>query len=180
MSLTTCATILVLPTWNREEQPSFTVAQVKQIIDAANEPYKTVFWLVAETGIRRAEICGLNVGDVDLNEQAITVQRSRWKSKLKQPKNGKKRFFALSPQLTQDRNEGNELSNWLAPFQRCLEERLDHHFTSRAGRSFASVGFDFRHRVQQTLLDSRRRPHRQRDFDSSHVAGEGILHTESH
>jgi integrase len=77
------------------------VAQVKQIIDAANEPYKTVFWLVAETGIRRGEICGLNVGDVDLNEQAITVQRSRWKSKLKRPKNGKKRFFALSPQLAE-------------------------------------------------------------------------------
>jgi len=56
---------------------------------------------VAETGIRRGEICGLNVGDVDLNEQAITVQRSRWKSKLKRPKNGKKRFFALSPQLTE-------------------------------------------------------------------------------
>jgi integrase len=36
-----------------------------------------------------------------LNEQAITVQRSRWKSKLKRPKNGKKRFFALSPQLTE-------------------------------------------------------------------------------
>jgi integrase len=59
--------------------------KVKQIIDAANEPYKTVFWLVAETGIRRGEICGLNVGDVNLNEQAITVQRSRWKSKLKRP-----------------------------------------------------------------------------------------------
>jgi len=35
---------LVLPTWNREEQPSFMVEQVKQIIDAANEPYKSVFW----------------------------------------------------------------------------------------------------------------------------------------
>jgi integrase len=92
---------LVLPAWNREEQPSFTVEQVKQIIDAANEPCKTIFWLVAETGIRRGEICGLNVGDVNLNEQAITVQRSRWKSKLKRPKNGKKRFFALSPQLTE-------------------------------------------------------------------------------
>jgi integrase len=92
---------LVLPTWNREEQPSFTVEHVKQIIDAANEPCKTIFWLVAETGIRRGEICGLNVGDVSLDEQAITVQRSRWKSKLKRPKNGKKRFFALSPQLAE-------------------------------------------------------------------------------
>jgi len=51
--------------------------------------------------IRRGEICGLNVGDVSLDEQAITVQRSRWKSKLKRPKNGKKRFFALSPQLAE-------------------------------------------------------------------------------
>jgi len=92
---------LVLPAWNREEQPSFTVEQVKQIIDAASEPCKTIFWLVAETGIRRGEICGLNVGDVSLDEQAITVQRSRWKSKLKRPKNGKKRFFALSPQLAE-------------------------------------------------------------------------------
>ena len=64
--------------------------------------------LVAETGIRRGEICGLNVGDVDVNRCIIVVQRSRTKkSKLKAPKAGlrngvvKKRVFSLSPSLTE-------------------------------------------------------------------------------
>ena len=64
--------------------------------------------LVAETGIRRGEICGLNVGDVDVNQCTVVVQRSRSKkSKLKATKAGlrngfvKKRVISLSPSLTE-------------------------------------------------------------------------------
>lgn len=61
-----------------------------------------------EAVIRRGEICGLNVGDVDVSRCIIVVQRSRTKkSKLKAPKAGlrngvrKKRVFSLSPSLTE-------------------------------------------------------------------------------
>ena len=64
--------------------------------------------LIDPIGIRRREICGLNVGDLDVNRCIIVVQRSRTKrSKLKAAKAGlrngviKKRIFSLSPSLTE-------------------------------------------------------------------------------
>ena len=94
---------LELPDWEKGEQPCFSVKEIAQIIERSPQPYKTVWRLVAETGIRRGEICGLNVGDVDVNRCILVVQRSRTKkSKLKAPKAGlrngvvKKRVFSLS------------------------------------------------------------------------------------
>lgn len=99
---------LELPHWVKSEQPCFSVEQIAQIIEKSPEPYKTVWRLVAETGIRRGEICGLNVGDVDVNQRIIVVQRSRTKrGKLKAPKagvrngQGKRRVFSLSPTVAE-------------------------------------------------------------------------------
>jgi len=39
----------------------------KRIIDAAEPPYDTIFWLVAQTGIRRGEVCALDVAHVNLD-----------------------------------------------------------------------------------------------------------------
>ena len=97
---------LELPKWTRGEQPCFSVDQIRQIIQSSNEPYKTIWRLVAETGIRRGEICGLNVGDVKGN--ILVIQRSVTKRrKLKSPKAGvrngqvKKRVFSLSAGLVE-------------------------------------------------------------------------------
>jgi integrase len=64
--------------------------------------------MVAEVGIRRGEICGLNVGDVDLVNRIMVVQRSVTKlRKLKSPKAGvrngiiKRRVFSLSASLVE-------------------------------------------------------------------------------
>ncbi len=99
---------LELPNWEKGDQPCFSVEEIGRIIERSPQPYNTVWRLVAETGIRRGEICGLNVGDVDVNRCIIVVQRSRTKkSKLKAPKAGlrngvvKKRVFSLSPSLTE-------------------------------------------------------------------------------
>jgi integrase len=99
---------LELPDWEKAEQPCFSVGEISRIIDHSPQPYKTVWRLVAETAIRRGEICGLNVGDVDVNQRIIVVQRSRTKrGKLKAPKAGvrngqvKRRVFSLSPSLTE-------------------------------------------------------------------------------
>src|ERR1039458_4669488 len=75
--------------WQKEEQPCYSVETIVRIIERSPRPYNTVWRLVAETGIRRGEICGLNVGDLDVNQRIIAVQRSRTKnSKLKAPKAG--------------------------------------------------------------------------------------------
>lgn len=99
---------LSLPEWEKDEQPCFSFAEIAQIIQRSPQPYNTVWRLVAETGIRRGEICGLNVGDVDVNRCILVVRRSRTKKgKLKAPKAGlrngvvKKRVFSLSPSLTE-------------------------------------------------------------------------------
>ena len=41
---------------------------MKRIIAASKAPYDTLWRLVAETGIRRGEACGLNVADVDFDK----------------------------------------------------------------------------------------------------------------
>ena len=63
-----------LPEWEKEEQPCFSVDEIARIIERSPQPYNTVWRLVAETGIRHGEICGLNVGDVDVNQCIIVVQ----------------------------------------------------------------------------------------------------------
>ena len=91
---------LDMPTYVREEQPSFSPEEVAQIIAASKPPYNVVWALAAECGIRRGEIAGLNVGDVSLNERIIAVRRSVTKRRqLKSPKNNKPRVFAISSQL---------------------------------------------------------------------------------
>lgn len=44
----------------------FSVEQVQQIIDAAERPFDLCFWLMWEAGIRRGEVCALDVRHVDL------------------------------------------------------------------------------------------------------------------
>jgi integrase len=91
---------LDLPTYVREEQPSFSPEDVEKIIAASKPPYGIIWALAAECGLRRGEIAGLNVGDVSLKDRIIAVRRSVTKrQQLKSPKNGKPRVFAISSQL---------------------------------------------------------------------------------
>ncbi len=99
---------LEIPDWVKEDQPCFSLTQIAQIIAHSPQPYKTVWWLVYETGIRRGEVCGMNVGDVNVNQRIIIVQRSKTlKGRLKAPKAGvrngvvKSRVFSLSPSLAE-------------------------------------------------------------------------------
>jgi hypothetical protein len=48
---------IVLPTMNVPDKKWFTEEQMKQIISEASEPYKSMFWICAETGSRGGELC---------------------------------------------------------------------------------------------------------------------------
>ena len=93
---------LILPKKQLVDQPSLTPEQAREIIRKADEPFKSVFWLVAETGMRGGEVCGLFVEDVDLKTRIIHVRRSAWRGKIQTPKTGNAvRQFLISENLAQ-------------------------------------------------------------------------------
>lgn len=117
---------VVLPRIEKQEQPIYSPQQVQKIMLATPAPYNILIWVLAETGIRRGELCGLNVGDVNFEEGSITVQRSLWSKHLTSPKNGKKRVFAISDLLVkelQEHTQGRALTEPL--FLSVRGKRLD-------------------------------------------------------
>jgi len=67
----------------------FTVEQVRAIIAATSQPWKTFFTLAAMSGLRAGELLGLQVGDLDFDRRLIHVRRSAWYGKAQSPKTAK-------------------------------------------------------------------------------------------
>lgn len=62
----------------RLEARFFTPHQVRQIIERAEEPFRTMFTVLAMTAMRAGELCGLTVDDLDFEHRIIQVRRSVW------------------------------------------------------------------------------------------------------
>lgn len=92
---------LVKPKYQPRPQPFFSVETAKRIIDAASEPYTTIYQTVFETGIRRGEICALRSSDVDVPNRAIVVNGAVSRGELKGTKSSKSRAFAISEPLVE-------------------------------------------------------------------------------
>jgi integrase len=91
---------VVLPKRHRVARRFFSVAEVQRILAATSEPYHTFYWLAVETGMRAGELCGLRVGDFDLERGLVSVRQSVWRGKFQSPKSENAvRCFALSPRL---------------------------------------------------------------------------------
>ncbi len=56
----------------------FSADEARRIIEAAPEPYSTMFAVLAMTGIRAGELLGLQVNDLDFERRLIFIQRSVW------------------------------------------------------------------------------------------------------
>lgn len=87
-----------LPLLEKREQPYLTAKAMRRVIRRAAEPYQTLYWVAAETGLRAGELAGLQWSDV--RNGHIEVHRSVWGSKAQSPKteNGV-RTFAVSAEL---------------------------------------------------------------------------------
>jgi integrase len=59
------------------ERPVASPAEIVALVEAINPRYRTAVLIAAWCGIRRGEIAGLLVDDVDLSQQTITVRRRR-------------------------------------------------------------------------------------------------------
>jgi integrase len=57
------------------EAPYFKPEHVAQILDAAREPYKTIFSLAWTTGLRAGELLGLTVADLDFQRQLVLPRK---------------------------------------------------------------------------------------------------------
>jgi integrase len=77
---------LVLPKLLPPETRCFTLAEVNRIVQNASEPYRTLYLLAAETGMRAGELCALHWDDVNLRDKTIAVAKSVWKGQISTPK----------------------------------------------------------------------------------------------
>lgn len=60
-----------------KERPVATPAQVVSLVEAITPRYRAAVLIAAWCGLRRGEICGMRVVDVDLKEGTITVRKNR-------------------------------------------------------------------------------------------------------
>jgi integrase len=90
-----------LPKSRSPRRMSLTLDEVQRLLAAADDSYKTFYWLAAETGMRAGELCGLRVEDLNLEQCQVTVNQSAWRGRISDPKTANGiRCFSLSRQLT--------------------------------------------------------------------------------
>lgn len=90
------------------EGRSFTAEQVMKILEKAIQPWRTIFYVAAMTGMRPGEVLALSVNDIDFDRKQISVRRSAWYSQLVTPKSRKSSASVPMP----------------APLERSLREYL--------------------------------------------------------
>lgn len=180
---------LRLPKRQPVEAKYFTLDDMKRIIDAAREPFRTMFWLAAETGMRTGELRALQVSDICPGR--VLVRKSVWRSHTTATKNSKERTFQISPGLervlrvlVQDRGSKSDLplvfqsSNgrgWdAATVSRFLYRVTDSLGIPRAGMHA------FRH-GNESLMDQLSVPMKVRQDRLGHAAGSKLtLNTYTH
>ena len=91
---------LVLPEWIKPEARHFTLEEARRVITSAEEPFKSFFWTIAETGIRLGEACALRPRDFRLDLGVVVIRWSAWRSVHVGSTKGKRpRIFDLSSDL---------------------------------------------------------------------------------
>jgi integrase len=179
---------------SHSRQFCFTIEEARRIITAAQEPYRTFYWLALETGMRAGELCALRVDDLDLEACIVHVNQSAWGGRLHDPKSASGiRGIGISPQLAA------HLKMWLTTW-RPNERRLlfatrtgtpwDHNLVRK--RQFRKLlaelkievprggGFHAFRRLNATLLDRLQAPVKIRQERLGHSDPKVTLNTYTH
>ncbi|MFP5229450.1 MAG: tyrosine-type recombinase/integrase [Acidobacteriota bacterium] len=77
---------LILPHSVRPEAEQYTVEETMKMFLAAREPLKTFLWIAGETGMRPAEVCGLDAKYINLQNRVVSVCQSVSGSHIVTPK----------------------------------------------------------------------------------------------
>ena len=93
---------IVLPDRGLVQERFLSLDEMQCIIEAAKEPYKTYYWILAETGVRAGEIGALTVSNLLLDHGAIRIAQNVWHGKIQTVKSVKgNRVCEISPQLVE-------------------------------------------------------------------------------
>jgi integrase len=93
---------ITLPTRGLVEERFLSLDEMKRVIEAANEPHKTYYWILAEAGVRAGEIGALPVRNLLLDQAAIRITQNVWHGKIQTVKSVKgNRLCEISPQLVE-------------------------------------------------------------------------------
>jgi integrase len=91
---------LVLPERDALNERCLTLEDMRALIVAAAEPYKTYYWILAETGVRAGETGALSATNLLLDQGAIRIAQSVWHGKIQTVKSKKgNRICEISPLL---------------------------------------------------------------------------------
>ncbi|MFS1981177.1 Arm DNA-binding domain-containing protein [Vibrio lentus] len=77
----------------------FTMGEISKALDACiQEQHKNIITLLAYTGLRTGELCGLAWEDVDFENKILTIRRATFEARgLKTPKTDRERIVDLMP-----------------------------------------------------------------------------------
>jgi len=82
------------------ETQVLTPPEIRRLLDAAEEPVRTMLLCAVLTGMRRGELLGLKWEDIDLEGNRIQVRRALWRGKFVTPKSRRsRRAIDLAPTL---------------------------------------------------------------------------------
>jgi integrase len=68
------------------EAPSFTVEQLQRILKIAEEPWRTMYCILALDGLRAGEALGLQWADIDFEQRLLHIRRSAWYGRIQTAK----------------------------------------------------------------------------------------------
>jgi integrase len=74
------------PEWESEPKPVLSPAQIRSVIENFEPDYRTLFLVVALTGLRAGEVLALRWGSVDFEARTIGVTHALWRGQLVAPK----------------------------------------------------------------------------------------------
>ncbi len=87
---------------DRDECEPLTPQQIRRLLNATEEPYKTLFTVAVLTGCRRGEVLALRWSDIDFEKRLIFIRRSVFRKQFIKPKSKKSvRVLAMDDRLTQ-------------------------------------------------------------------------------
>lgn len=110
----------------QEEKHFLTPAEIRLLLDNADDRYRTLFMTAVLTGMREGELFGLQWGDIDWNARQIEVRRSCFNGRFYPPKNKtSRRRIDIAPELVL------ELKKWKL---RCPKGELNLVFPNSSGR----------------------------------------------
>ena len=85
------------PRGEDKEMEILTVPEIRRLLQAADEPVRTLLLTAVMTGMRRGELLGLKWEDVDLEGGKIHVRRALWRGKFVTPKSRRSRRAIDAP-----------------------------------------------------------------------------------